>query len=278
MRISILNENTAGKRGFLAEHGLSLLIEHEGRRWLFDTGQTDVFMKNAALLQVPLTDLAGIILSHGHFDHCGGLEFLAAEYRKNGKELPPVYVRESAFLDKTAINADHRTYRIIGIPWKRELIESAVRLTGSREEIAPGVVVLGDIPYTPGLEKKPDQFFIDSGTEKIPDYMNDEQMLVFETEKGLCLFAGCCHPGILNCLEYVSQAFPGQKILSVFAGMHLTGASPERIAETVKELSKRDFDLLMPVHCTGIEAIGRMKAAFGARCRLAETGMTLELS
>ena len=277
MKISILNENTAGKRGFLAEHGLSLLIEHEGERWLFDTGQTDVFMKNAALLHEPLTDLSGIILSHGHFDHCGGLEFLVREYQRSGKELPPVYVRESAFLDKTAINADRRTYRIIGIPWKRELIESAVRLTQSREEIAPGVVVIGDIPYTPGLEKKPDWFFIDNGTEKIPDYMSDEQMLVLETEKGLCLFAGCCHPGILNCLEYVSQSFPGQKIHSVFAGMHLAGASPERIAQTVEELGKRDFDVLIPVHCTGIEAIGRMKTSFGSRCRLVETGMTMEL-
>lgn len=66
--------------------------------------------------------------------------------------------------------------------------------------------------------------------------MNDEQMLLFETGKGLCLFAGCCHPGILNCLEYVSQAFPGQKLHSVFAGMHLTGASAQRITETAGEL------------------------------------------
>ena len=61
MNISVLNENTAGKRGFLAEHGLSLLIEHEGKRWLFDTGQTDVFMKNAALLGERLMGLNGII-------------------------------------------------------------------------------------------------------------------------------------------------------------------------------------------------------------------------
>lgn len=98
--------------------------------------------------------------------------------------------------------------------------------------------------------------------------MNDEQMLLFETGKGLCLFAGCCHPGILNCLEYVSQAFPGQKLHSVFAGMHLTGASAQRITETAGELEKRKFDILMPVHCTGIEAIGRMKTMFGERCRL----------
>lgn len=277
MRVLILNENTAGRRGFLAEHGLSLLIEQEEKRWLFDTGQTDVFMKNAALLKDSLTKLQGIVLSHGHFDHCGGLEYLVREYQKTGKELPPVYVREDAFLDKTAINSDRRTYRIIGIPWKRELIEGVVCLTEQFQEIASGVWVLGNISYTPGLEKKAEQFFINNGREKVPDYMNDEQMLVFESEKGLCLFAGCCHPGILNCLEYVSQAFPGRKIHSILAGMHLTGASSERIIKTVEELGKREFNILIPVHCTGIEAIGRMKAELGTRCCLAETGMTLEL-
>ena len=277
MKVSILNENTAGKRGYLAEHGLSLLIEHGGKRWLFDTGQTDVFMKNARLLGEKLMELDGIILSHGHFDHCGGLEYLVKEYQREGRNLPPVYVRETAFQEKTAINSDRRTYRIIGIPWKRELLGNAVRLTGRRQEIAPGVWVLGNIPYTPGLEKRPEQFYIDDGAEKKPDYMNDEQMLLFETERGLCLFAGCCHPGILNCLEYVSREFPGQKLHSIFAGMHLTGASPERIIRTAEGLEKREFDLLMPVHCTGIEAIGRMKTMYGSRCLLAETGMTLEL-
>ena len=160
------------------------MIEHEGKRWLFDTGQTDVFMKNAALLGERLMGLNGIILSHGHFDHCGGLKFLAEEYRKAGIDMPPVYVRETAFLGKTAINSDRRTYRIIGIPWKRELIESSIRLTERKQEIA-GVWVLGDIPYTPGLEKRPEQFFIEDGPEKRPDYMNDEQMLLFETGKAL---------------------------------------------------------------------------------------------
>ena len=75
MRFTVLNENTAGKRGFLAEHGLSVLIVHQGRKLLFDTGQTDVFLHNAEKIGETLSDLDAIILSHGHFDHCGGLEF-----------------------------------------------------------------------------------------------------------------------------------------------------------------------------------------------------------
>lgn len=277
MNITVLNENTAGKRGFLAEHGLSLLIEADGRRWLFDTGQTDVFLKNAGCLKETLFGLSGIILSHGHFDHCGGLQYLAREYGKAGEKLPPIYVRESAFQNKTAVNQDGRTYRIIGIPWKRELVERSVRLTADRQEIAKGVWVLGNIPYTAGLEPRPEIFFIDDGGRKIPDYMEDEQMLLFETEKGLCLFAGCCHPGILNCLQYVRTSFPGKKIHSVFAGMHLSAASEERIRRTAEALEKSEIERLFPVHCTGLEAIGLMKQRLGQRCSLVETGKTVTI-
>lgn len=277
MRVTVLNENTAGKRGFLAEHGLSLLIETETGRWLFDTGQTDVFLRNAECLKETLFELDGIILSHGHFDHCGGLEYLARSYGKAGKKLPPVYVRESAFRNKTAINRDGCTYRIIGIPWKRELLDRCIRLTADRQLLSDGVWVLGNIPYTAGLEEKPSVFFIDDGEKKRPDYMEDEQMLVFETDQGLCLFAGCCHPGILNCLRYVRDTFPGQKIYSVFAGMHLSGASDDRIRNTAEALRESGIERLFPVHCTGIEAIGLMKQCLGRRCTVVETGKRITL-
>ena len=85
MRFTVLNENTAGKRGFLAEHGLSVLIVHQGRKILFDTGQTDVFLHNAEKIGETLSDLDAIILSHGHFDHCGGLEYLAKQIAGDGE-------------------------------------------------------------------------------------------------------------------------------------------------------------------------------------------------
>lgn len=119
MKISFLNENTANKRGFLGELGLSLLIEWDGGKILFDTGQTDVFLRNAARMGADLEGLSAIVLSHGHFDHCGGLEYLL----EGAADLPPVYVRRSAFEDKQAVNADGKTYRKIGIPWREELKE-----------------------------------------------------------------------------------------------------------------------------------------------------------
>lgn len=277
MKVTVLNENTAGLRGFLAEHGLSLLLEQGERRWLFDTGQSRVFLSNAARMGIDLLHLDGIILSHGHFDHCGGLQYLVEEYQKAGLKLPPVYVRERAFLDKTALNSDKISYRHIGIPWKKELIASAIHLTRDKEQIADQTWLLGNIPYTVGFERRPKLFFIGEGENPQPDYMEDEQMLLMRTERGLCVFAGCCHAGIMNCLEYIKASFPGEKLYSVFAGMHLSGAREERVLETIDALAQMDLELLIPAHCTGIEAIGRMKARFGAKCILVETGKVFEL-
>lgn len=277
IKVSVLNENTAGIRGLLAEHGLSLLLETEGKRYLFDTGQTDVFMKNAAVMGKELTGLDGIILSHGHFDHCDGLEYLVRSYREKNSSMPPIYVREGAFLHKTAINRPKLTYRNIGISWKREIVDSALCLTADMQKISDHVWVLGNIPYTVEFEGRPDTFFIDKDGEKTPDYMEDEQMLVIETDEGLCVFAGCCHAGIINCLSYVKQKFPGKRLRTVFAGMHLMNAGRERIRRTAEALKTMDIALLIPVHCTGLEAIGRLKNEFEEKCLLVQTGKTIEL-
>lgn len=277
VKVSVLSENMAGGRGFLGEHGLSILLRTGDRRILFDTGQTGIFLKNADCLGEDLLGLDGIILSHGHFDHCGGMKALVRLYKENNKCLPPVYVRDNAFRSKTAINANKITFRDIGIPWKRQLVQEAIHLTADKEMIGEGMWVLGNIPYTVEFEKKPDTFFIDEGDKKLPDYMEDEQLLVFETEKGLCVFGGCCHPGIMNCLAYVKQAFPGKPLHGVFAGMHLMNQGRERILQTVEALKAMDIQMLMPVHCTGLEAIGKMKDVFGDKCSLMETGKVFEI-
>ena len=280
MKISFLNENTANKRGFLGELGLSLLIEWDGGKILFDTGPTDVFLRNAARMGADLEGLSAIVLSHGHFDHCGGLEYLL----EGAAGLPPVYVRRSAFEDKQAVNADGKTYRKIGIPWReelkerrRELLERSIRWSGDRMEIFPGVHLLGNIPYTVDFEGRPGNFFVETGGAHRPDYMDDEQLLVIETEKGLSIFAGCSHPGIVNCVEYVRKCLPGRPIYSLVAGMHLLNSPRARVEQTIEALRAMDIPVLVPVHCTGILAIARMKEAFGETCRLAEAGMVVEI-
>ena len=272
MKIRILNENLTYKRGILCEHGLSILIEHGQSRWLFDTGQTDVFMKNALQMGVSLEDLDGIVLSHGHYDHCGGL----GSFLERSAQKVPVYVREEAFEEKYA-DKGKAEKEYIGIPWEKDSCPNLVPVKEKKTRLAEGVWLLGSIPYTEGLEGySPGMFLLRKG-EFENDPMADEQMLVFETDKGLAVFAGCSHPGILNCLHEVKESFPGQKIYSLLAGMHLMHAKEDRIDWTIQKLEDYDIEILMPVHCTGIRAISRIREHFPQRYRKAQCGDVIVL-
>lgn len=221
------------------------------------------------------------MLSHGHFDHCGGLEYLL----EGAAGLPPVYV--PPFLPLRINRRSMPTEKPIGrsaIPWReelkerrRELLERSIRWSGDRMEIFPGVHLLGNIPYTVDFEGRPGNFFVETGGAHRPDYMDDEQLLVIETEKGLSIFAGCSHPGIVNCVEYVRKCLPGRPHLQP-GGRHASLKQPRaRVEQTIEALRAMDIPVLVPVHCTGILAIARMKEAFGETCRLAEAGMVVEI-
>lgn len=278
MKISILTENTVYKRGFLGEHGLSVLIETEDRRYLFDTGQSNVFLHNAAKLQLSLKELDGVILSHGHYDHCGGMENLPQQ----DKELP-VYIHQKAFEKKYAENLKTGELRYIGLENTENWPEWARlhKLQGGCNEIGAGIYLLSEIPYTTEFEPLPKGFWKDSEQssplELVADTMEDEQLLVIEREEGLCVFAGCAHPGIINCLHYVQSIFPNIHIHSLLAGMHLKGCGRERVQKTILALQELEIDRIIPLHCTGLRAIAAIREALGSCCLLPEAGKQIEL-
>jgi len=272
MKITILNENTVYKRGLSAEHGLSLYIECHGRKILFDVGQSDVFLRNAGNLGVDLQDLDAVILSHGHYDHCGGMEALVKEI-----ELPKVYITKKAFEEKKNINSDGVTYRNIGIDWDKSLLGDRVVEVEEKCEISEGIYLLQGIPYANDFEEPGKGLMVWKNEELIVDKMEDEQILVIEEDDRLHVFLGCSHPGIINALNYVKREFPGKKIDSLLAGMHLKGAANQRLERTFDELEQFDIELMMPVHCTGQEAIVRMKRRFPSQCRIVTCGEVIEI-
>lgn len=278
MKVSILTENTVYKRGFLGEHGLSLLIEMEDKRYLFDTGQSKVFLHNAAKLQIPLEELDGVILSHGHYDHCGGMENLPPQ-----KKEIPVYIQQKAFEKKYAENLKTGELRYIGLENTENWPQSAklYKLQGGRNEISAGVYLLSEIPYTTEFEPLPKGFWKDikqpSQAELLADTMEDEQLLVMESTQGLCVFAGCAHPGIINCLRYVQSVFPNAHIHSLVAGMHLKSCGMEQVQKTILALQEMEIDCIIPLHCTGLRAIAAIKEAMGSSCLLAEAGKQFEI-
>lgn len=267
MKLTVLTENTANQRGMLAEHGLSVLAEANGRRILFDTGQTDVWLKNGRKLGLDPLAVDAIVFSHGHYDHCSGLEFAAPE-----KSLPPVYVGKGALEEKYCREKDG-SLRKIGIPWQSRFKDrvNAIEKEG-KTELFPGIFLVGGILLRTAYEGVPDLFVRKKEGLFCKDDMQDEQLLVIREKGKLHVLAGCCHMGVVSCLLQVKSLFPGEPFGVILAGMHLRGATQERIGATIEAIRRLDPECLIPVHCTGIPAIAQMKLAFGKKCRLAEAG------
>lgn len=192
MQIHILADNIVNKRGMIAEHGLSLFIEHNGINILFDTGQSAVYCDNADAMEVKLQRTDCIVLSHGHYDHCGGLVHFPA------KDLfPKVYAHPEAFNKRYKASMLKNGYEEIGIPWALDDHPAITKSLVHNKKIlnpCPGVHLIAEIPSTTDFEGIPEGFYTEKSGNITTDMFIDEQMLVIETDQGLPFFLGAAIP------------------------------------------------------------------------------------
>lgn len=272
MNFHILTENKAKKAGILAEHGLSVFIQYKGKNYLFDTGQSDVFLKNADKMKVDLTNINNIIFSHGHYDHCGGFKNMVYL-----NEDTKIYIRKDAFIPKYALNTDCKTYRKIGVSWEREPYSKNIIFTENLTKINNHTYLLSNIPLINDFESVSSVLFKKENDKIIPDNMSDEQILIFDTEKGLVVFLGCSHPGIVNCLQHILNNFPNKKINTILAGMHLDGIEETKMNKTIEFLKSLSFERIIPLHCTGILQICKLKSEFKDKCFILNSGDSMNI-
>jgi len=274
MRITILCENTAGPlSGTLGEHGFSALVETDGGSLLFDTGQGETLLPNARRMNRNLHEVGMVALSHGHYDHAGGLWPLLRTC--GGKEI---HAHPEVFRSRYRVK-DTGEPLGIGMPYRREFLEglgARFILDDGWREVLPGLFLTGEVPRRTAFERGDAGLFCDpEGCHA--DSHPDDQSLVIRTDKGLVLILGCCHAGIINTLEYAREQTGAPEIFAVIGGMHLGFCGEEQIDETVKALRRFSIRKLVGSHCTGFAAAVRLAREFPGSFLQGQVGYTLEV-
>jgi len=258
--ITVLVENTAGREGLDVEHGLSFWIQTDGYSVLVDTGQTDAIVRNASALGVDLARTDVIVLTHGHYDHTGGL---AAVHRS----VPEARViAHPEVLRARWACPSGKEARYIGMPQsaRKALEQARVEWTTAEMELLAGLQVPGEIPRVNDFEDVGGPFFLDAAATT-PDELPDDQAVYFDTDDGLVLLLGCAHSGVVNTMRHVAGLTGRDRFHCVMGGMHLAAASRDRVEQTLLGFEEFRVDMLAPCHCTGERTVAQMKERFAGR-------------
>jgi len=248
MRIVTLIENLVYKKGLYAEHGLAFYIESGNRKILFDTGQTGLFLQNATALGISIEDIDVLVLSHGHYDHTGGLyPFL----EKNSKAK--VYAKRQIFEPKY-----HNQTRFTGTPFKKEPLKNRLVYIDEITEIAENIFIIPDITiynssdtHFKGMNKKVNKEFV-------PDKFDDELFIVITEHEKINIITACSHKGITNICTSAIEYFK-LPVGLILGGFHMNNCTKEQftnITEYFRILHPQSIGIC---HCTGIEKYAEMR-------------------
>jgi len=251
MKFTVLSENR--KNGICEnEEALSILFEINDKQLLLDTGGSDLFLRNAKLLNIDLNKVNAVILSHGHYDHGGGLKY----YNKRIKLI--------CHPDCCLYRRSKRTDNYGGINYTKDELEKDFDLvmTKSPYEIVDNVYFLGEIPRELDFEANSFPMTFEDGSD---DIVPDDSGIVIKTENGIIVVSGCAHSGICNTVEYAKKVAKDERVLAVIGGFHLRQLG-ETVTKTMNYFLDNNIQMLYMGHCNTDEVMLEFENQLGDKC------------
>ena len=251
MKLTILvDNNTFIDQYYYGEPAVSYYIESEGKKILFDTGYSDVLIRNAELMGIDLKSVDCIAISHSHNDHTRGLQFLD-EYADLSKT--ELVAHPGCFVKKYFEDL------YIGPPFVGDEIKSVADFKPSRgiKRLTDRLFFLGEIPRTNDFENQTPIGVAEDDGRLVDDYNMDDTALVYKSDDGIFVITGCSHSGICNIVDYAKFVCDEERVLGVLGGFHLF-ADDEQLIRTIAYLESCKIDKLYPCHCVSLLARARM--------------------
>ena len=273
--VTILSSNLADG-ATVGEWGLSALVQVDGQCVLFDAGRyPDTVLRNAAALNVDLSCVTDVVLSHFHFDHTTGLMPLLRDLRmKNPGAIRRVHVASGFFLPRRIPSAsgDAERNQMISVKDSLEAAGVSVIEHAGPAELLPSVWVTGSIARPHPEKNYPTTIHVQMDGEWVEDYVPDSQGLTVITPQGHIVLLGCGHSGVVNALEHIRAKIDDLPIHALMGGLHLFAASDEVLGWTADRLREIGVQHLMAGHCTGIEPLVRLRTGLNLTRRTAVVG------
>ncbi len=263
IRLSILTDNHSRSARYVCEHGLSVHVATDHVQLLLDTGQSAKCLHNAAAMNIDLTRLDAVLISHGHYDHAGGLGAVL-DVAKNAV----VAMHEAALKPKYSVSA--KMIKPNGFPNPDVLKKAKVKFVQQTLRLS-GEVELFTLPF-PAPENK--ALVQENST---PDPFDDEVYALINDGRATVLYGGCTHHGIGQVLDYVFRTYALEHLDAYVGGLHLKGRAEDEIQKAIKSVSAFDVRHWIVNHCTGDEAVAQWRASFKDKCHDGWAGDVVEV-
>ncbi len=270
--ITILCDNSISKTGFVGEHGLSVLIERDDGKYLFDTGPGMSLPLNLKILNKDLKSLNKIFISHGHYDHTGGLKWVIQQVGRVEVVAHPDIFSRHMLLSPRDTN-EPPCY--IGCQFTQDELEQSggtFTFIDHTKEVVPGLWFVTGI--NPDPEKLPNdaRLVTPQGDNFVRDPIRDDASLLLKTDGAPILVLGCAHAGVFNILDYIRESMGITKLRAILGGTHLMFLKPKDVRRAIDKFEEFSIDLVGVSHCTGFQAAVELSNHFGDRFRLASAG------